>query len=386
MIPDPYESELKKVRLLHRERKLSAIAPEGGARTSLSNKELRLFSGNDYLGLSVHPSVRSATINAVERFGMGPRGSALMCGYTEVHDALAERIANLKGTTSAVLFPTGYQANLGLLSALGHMGGTIFSDALNHASIIDGCRMAKCPIVVYPHGDMTALEQALKDCKSKRKVVVTDEVFSMDGDGAPLQALATLKTRYGFTLITDSAHASGIYGVNGGGWAQACNAHEAVDFHVGTLSKAFSSQGGFVACSKSAHDWLINTARTFIYTTAVPVPIAAAAGAAIDVSISEPEHRENLWKRVAQIGELLSQTVHGPIIPIHVGTEQAALMLAQSLLEGGFHVPAVRPPTVPDGQCRLRIALSAAHGREDVNALVDALRISQKILAGQDKT
>ena len=383
MSDEYYQRALDNVRKLNRERRLSPVASNGYPESFEKQSSLVLFSGNDYLGLSTHPAVKEAAVKAIADYGMGPRGSALMCGFTELHRALSEKLAALKGTASCVLFPTGYQANVGLLTALGTLGGTFFSDELNHASIVDGCRLARSAKVIYPHLDMCALEHALKACKTPLKIVITEEIFSMDGDGAKMEELALLKARYGFILVTDSAHSSGVYGPEGSGWANACGVSALADFQVGTLSKAYASQGGYVCCSHSAHAWLINTARPFIFSSALPVPVVASATKALDLSVRDPSHRKTLWQRVAQFQDAHPEVI-GPIVPIIVGSETAALSLSEALMKSGFHVPAIRPPTVPKGRCRIRIALSAGHRVQDVSMLLEALNECEKNRLEQD--
>ena len=231
----------------------------------LDGRSVHLFSSNDYLGLSTHPSIREALRIASVDVGMGPRGAALVCGYTQHHERLENTLAQLKNTEDALLCPSGYQANVALLSALGDADTVIFSDALNHASIIDGCRLSRAKIVVYNHKDVADLEAKLRDFPAKKQVVVTDEVFSMDGDHAPLKTLAELKERFGFIWVTDSAHSTLVCGPNGGGLSEALGVQGQIDFQVGTLSKAIGSHGGFVATSTKRRKWLLNTGRAFIF-------------------------------------------------------------------------------------------------------------------------
>ena len=366
----------------NRRRRLRPLTPDGPCRVRFEGRTIRLFSANDYLGLSVHPAVRAGLVEAAEQFGVGPRGAALICGFTDEHLALEDTLARLKGTQAALVFPTGYQANVSLLSALGTADATIFSDALNHASIIDGCRLSRARVHVYRHRDVNDLESHLKATKG-RKIVVTDEIFSMDGVGAPLAEIAALKAQYDFTLVTDSAHSTLIYGPNGAGWTAACGVSEAVDFQVGTLSKAVGAHGGFVACGSADREWLLNTGRGFIFSTALPLPIARAARIGIETALDTPSIRQSLWDRVNQVKETLAQletpalttsSVVGPIVPVMMGADSAALEASARLLEAGFHVPAIRPPTVPPNTSRLRIALSAAHSSDDVDDLMNALR------------
>jgi 8-amino-7-oxononanoate synthase len=354
-------------------RKLLPITPLTPVRVSVMGRETLLFSSNDYLGLSQHSAVKAAASGVALERGMGTRGASLICGYSDLHQALEQSLADLKKTQGALLFPTGYQANVGILSALASNDTVFFSDQLNHASIIDGIRLSRCPVHVYRHLDMDHLESCLSGERAARKVIVSDALFSMDGDLAPVAQLAELKIRYGATLILDEAHSTLLYGPNGAGLAAQEGVSDAVDFHVGTLSKAVGAQGGFVATSQKNRQWLFNSARSFIFTTALPAPVVAAAQAALDVSLSDSSIRERLWERIAQLSQALDLPMESPIVPIIMGEESLALSASRRLLEQGFHVTAIRPPTVPQGSSRLRIALCAEHSRQDVDDLVAAL-------------
>lgn len=359
-------------------RELRTLEPEGPVHVRWRDRRLALFSTNDYLGLSAHPRVREAAIEAVVRWGMGPRGSALVCGYTEEHEALESELAALKAAESALLFPTGFATNVAVLSALaGHDGTAVFSDALNHASIIDGCRMAArsgATLHVYRHRDLEHLETLLARSSARRRLVVTDSLFSMDGDLAPLRELVELKARYGAWLVVDEAHATLVLGQRGGGVAEAAGVEDAIDVHVGTLSKAFGAQGGFAACSRDVRRWLLNVGRPYVFSTALPIPVVAAARAALRVRRDEPERVERLRGHVRRVREVAAPRGEPtPIVPVRLGAERAALEASQRWLEQGLFVPAIRPPTVPPGTSRLRITLSAAHEDEDVDSLIRAL-------------
>ena len=356
----------------NRHRSLRAVDPLSSTTVQIDGRVIHLFSSNDYLGLSGSSEVKQALVNSAHDVGMGPRGASLICGYTEAHASLEEELARLKGTESALLFPTGFQANLGLLTALGSPETSFFSDALNHASIIDGCRLAKGDVRVYAHRDMTSLETLLKQSKSPRKVVVTDALFSMDGTLAPLPDLVTLCERYSAVLVLDEAHSTLVFGANGGGVAEHFGLTDRVHFHVGTLSKAIGAHGGFVATSKVRREWLLNTARSYVFTTALPMPLVAAARAGLRAATAQ--RRACLWKNIATMADLLGKPIESPIVPIHVGEESRAMALAASMFDVGFHVGAIRPPTVPRGTSRLRITLSADHRLEVMEALVSALR------------
>ncbi|CAL9028579.1 unnamed protein product [Prunus brigantina] len=340
---------------------------------------------------------------------MGPRSSALICGYTDYHRLLESCLADLKEKEDCLLCPTGFAANTSLMVALGSVGTllaagktpspdekiAIFSDALNHASImlnidskarlvdasaqqiIDGIRIAdkqkSVQIFVYRHCDMNHLDALLSSCKIMKKVVVTDSVFSMDGDVAPMVELVKLRKEHDFLLVIDDAHGTLIFGKNGGGVAEEFNCERDVDICVGTLSKAVGCQGGFIACSKKWKQLIQSRGRSFIFSTSTPVPIAAAAHAALIVARKETWRRRAIWNRVEDFHALTGIPIKSPIISLVVGSEEKALQASQSLLKYGFHVTAIRPPTVPPNSCRLRVTLSAMHTRHDVEKLVDAL-------------
>ncbi|MGC6415581.1 MAG: aminotransferase class I/II-fold pyridoxal phosphate-dependent enzyme [Bradymonadia bacterium] len=370
-------TELKRLEQQHRRRWVVTTEPSehrsSGAR---QGREMVLFSTNDYLGLANDPRVVAGAQNALNERGMGTRSASLISGYSELHESLENELAQLKDQEAALVMSSGYQANVGLLSAIGTDETIIFSDALNHASIIDGCRLSKAQVQVYRHRDMDHLEDLLKRCSARRRVVVTDEVFSMDGHRAPLVELAALRARYGFILITDSAHSTGIYGNDGAGLCDAAGVTESVDFQVGTLSKSLGSHGGFVACSSKGRDWLLNTARAYIFSTALPVPCVGAALAAIDVMRTDPAPNRRLWTHITALTKALRRPPTGPIVPFIIGQESATMDAAAHLQASGLHVPAIRPPTVPPDTCRLRLSLSAAHTRADIERLIKALQES----------
>lgn len=350
-------------------------------------RNLLLFSGNDYLGLSSHPTVRRAAAKAAQEHGMGPRGSALVCGYTYYHRLLESALADLKKKEDSLLCPTGFSANMAVMTALGSLSSllsvsgrptndekiAIFSDALNHASIIDGIRLAErqgeAKVFVYRHCDIVHLDQLLSCCKLKKKVVVTDSLFSMDGDFAPMIELADLRKKHGFLLVIDDAHGTLVCGENGGGVAEQFNVESDVDICVGTLSKAVGCQGGFIASSQKWKQLIQSRGRSFIFSTALSVPAVASAHAALLVAHEEKWRQEAVWKRVKEFSFATGLQFLSPIIPLVIGDEEKALQASKHLLESGFHVSAIRPPTVPAKSCRLRITLSAAHTAADVKAL-----------------
>ena len=318
-----------------------------------------------------------AVSEGVLKKGMGPRGSALVCGYTTDHELLEIKLAELKGTESALLFPTGYAANLAVLTSITDEQTAIFSDELNHASLIDGCRMAKqngAEVKVYPHKNIESLEYLLEGSNRPKKLIVTDTVFSMDGDLAPLPEIVRLKNEYDAWLMVDEAHGTLVFGENGSGVCEAQGVSGEVEIQMGTLSKAFGSHGGYIAGSEELKQWLLNRGRSYIFTTALPLPSVIASLAALEVVRSEPEWRVRLWDWVELFGSLTGVELESPIVQIVIGDNQRTLELSNQFLESGYHVPGIRPPTVPKNTARLRVALSAAHGRDDIEGLSSLLR------------
>ena len=338
---------------------------EGGAaetRITATGQGVVCFASNDYLGLSQHPALAAAAHAAIERFGTGSGASRLVVGARPIHAELERELAEWKGTEAALLFPTGFAANVGLLSALGRLGEVcIASDELNHASIIDGARLSRARVAVYRHGDLAQLEGIL--AASERAVVVSDSVFSMDGDLAPVDDLAELCARHGALLVLDEAHA--VLG------PPAPRRPDLELLVVGTLSKTLGSLGGFVAGPRAYVDLLVNSARTFIFTTASSPADAAAALAALRIVRSA--EGEGLEARLRANVARLRPGHPSPIVPIVLGEEARALAVSKALLERGLLVPAIRPPTVAPGSSRLRVALSAAHTPAQVDALATAL-------------
>jgi len=338
---------------------------EGGAaetRLAATGQGVVSFASNDYLGLSQHPALAEAAEAAIRRFGTGTGASRLVVGARPVHAELERELAEWKGAEAALLFPTGFAANVGLLGALGRLGEVcIASDELNHASIIDGAKLSRARVAVYRHGDLAQLETLL--AASERAVVVSDSVFSMDGDLAPVEALGELCVRHGALLVLDEAHA--VLG------PPAPRLPGLELLQVGTLSKTLGSLGGFVAGPRAFIELLVNSARTFIFTTASSPADAAAALAGLRIVRSA--EGEGLESRLRANVARLRPGHPSPIVPIVLGEEARAVAVSQALLERGLLVPAIRPPTVPAGSSRLRVALSAAHTPAQVDALATAL-------------
>lgn len=335
----------------------------------VNHSRLHNFGSNDYLGLADQP-VQAAT--------GGSAASALVCGWTNTHQQLAQELAAFESSESAVLFPSGYAACSGTIATLAERGDLILSDELNHASLIDGCRLSRAERVIYPHRDCRFVEEKLSEIRTRfeRVWIVTDGVFSMDGHLAPLPQLADIGDRYDATLIVDEAHGTGVLGAGGRGVCEWLEVEDRVPIRIGTLSKAIASQGGFVVGPRVVVDYLINRCRSLIFSTALAPAAVAAARRSLRMIISEPQRREILQQLSQQVRESLSlaasPTERGvPIIPVVLGAEGKAVDAAHQLIQRGFYVPAIRPPTVPTGTARLRISLSASHDPEIVGRLCE---------------
>ena len=344
-----------------------------GGRVRVAGQVLLNLSSNDYLGLAQDPRLIAGAQEAAARWGVGAGASRLVAGHLGLHEDVEKELAAFKDAEAAVLFSTGYMANLGVITALMSQGDVIFSDRLNHASIMDGIRLSGATLHRFPHRDMNQLEKILRQTPGgKRRLIITDSVFSVDGDLAPLWELVALKERYGAWLMIDEAHATGVLGPGGAGLAQALGLAAGVDIHMGTLSKALGSLGGYVAGERRLIDYLHNKARSFIYTTAMPPPVLGAIQAALRVVREEPDRRLRLLQEAekfrrglqdAGFDTLGSET---QIVPVLVGKNEPALEFAAALRARGLMAVALRPPTVPPGRARVRFSLSAAHSPADL--------------------
>jgi 8-amino-7-oxononanoate synthase len=357
-------------------RRMRLVSGPQGSRVVLDGKPVLLLCSNNYLGLAEHESVRKAAADAAMRYGAGAGASRLVSGTMSVHRRLEARLAAFKGTEAALLFGSGYLANLGVVSALATAGGpdtVVYSDALNHASIVDGCRLARAEVVVYDHCDTEHLAWSLQQHKGRPAVIVTDSVFSMDGDVAPLAEIAELKARHGARLIVDEAHGTGCCGPGGrGAVAEAGLDSGEVDVLVGTLGKALGAYGAFAACSATMADYLTNTSRPLIFSTAPPPPAAAAALAALELVESEPARVTKLQTNAGILRDALAREgfeVAGSstqIIPLIVGDAALAMQICERAIAGGVFAQAIRPPTVPEGTSRLRLAVMASHTKAEL--------------------
>jgi 8-amino-7-oxononanoate synthase len=345
-----------------------------GGRVQVAGRVLLNLSSNDYLGLSQDPRLIAAAQDASARWGVGAGASRLVVGHLALHEEVEARLAAFKGTEAAVVFSTGYMANLGVISALVGPGDTVFCDKLNHASIYDGIRLSGANLARFPHRDMNRLEALLPKAGSGKRLIVTDSVFSVDGDLAPLKEIVELKDRYGAMLMVDEAHATGVLGPQGAGLAEAQGLTHRVEVHMGTFSKALGSLGGYVAGDRRLIDYLYNRARSFIYSTAMPPPVLGAIDRALDIVVMEPERRTYLTEQAEDFRRVLAQAgfdtlgSETQIVPVLVGENARALEMAARLRERGLMAVALRPPTVPPGRARVRFSLSAAHSRQDLAA------------------
>jgi 8-amino-7-oxononanoate synthase len=344
-----------------------------GGKVRVDGQVLLNLSSNDYLGLSQDPRIIQAAQAAAAKWGAGAGASRLVVGHLALHQAVEAKLADFKGTEAAVIFPTGYMANVGTIAALAGPGDVILSDRLNHASIYDGIKLSGAALQRFPHRDLNRLEDLLqKTADARRRLIVTDSVFSVDGDLAPLKDLVALKGRYGAWLMIDEAHATGVLGTRGAGLAEAMGVAAGVDVHMGTFSKALGSQGGYVAGDRRLVDYLHNRARSFIYSTALAPPVLGAIDQALEIVVQEPERRRYLLSEAESFRrgllaaglDLLGSATQ--IVPVLVGENHRTLKFAAALKEQGLMAVALRPPTVPPGKARVRFSLTAAHSPEDL--------------------
>lgn len=368
-------------------RKLRKVNSPQSLDIEIDGKTVLNFSSNDYLGLANHPALKAAAIQAIEKWGSGTGASRLICGSLGPHHELEETLTTFKGTQAALTFATGYAAAMGTICSLVSKDDIVVIDKLVHACIVDAARLSGAKLRVFAHNDLNHLEEILKWADSRSRntqhatqtLIVTESVFSMDGDQAPLREIVELKEKYGAWLMVDEAHATGLYGPNRRGLAEELGVSERIEIRMGTLGKALGASGGYICGSRNLVDYLINRARTFIFSTA-PVPAAAAAAAAGIRLVQSPEgevRRDRLWARVSDVNSQLlgsnSKRISA-IIPLIVGDEAKAVEIAMALLEKKIFIPAVRYPSVAHGQARLRLTLSAAHTSEQIAILTAALK------------
>ena len=369
---DEIDRRLDEIRDRGLMRRMRLISGPQGPRVLLDGRPVLLLCSNNYLGLADHPRVREAAAEAALRYGAGAGASRLVSGTMRIHRRLEEQLADFEGSEAALLFGSGYLANLGVVSALAREDDVVFSDRLNHASIIDGCRLSGAESFVYDHADVEQLAWGLRQAGERGKVIVTDGVFSMDGDVAPLAEIAELAQRFGAMLVVDEAHGLGTIGPDGRGAAAAAGVEEAVDVTIGTLGKALGSYGAYVCCEKRMARYLLNTARSLIFSTALPPPAVGAAMAGLELLREQPRRVEKLQRNAQVLREALR--AEGLSAPgrtrrsclSSIGGPEAAVQAAEAALGEGVFAQAIRPPTVPEGTSRLRLAVMASHTKSEL--------------------
>jgi 8-amino-7-oxononanoate synthase len=372
------EARLEELKTLGLYRRLRMISGPQGPRVLLDGEPVLLLCSNNYLGLADHPRVRQAAADAAMRWGVGAGASRLVSGSMTIHRRLEEALADFKGSEACVLFGSGYLANTGVIASLAG-DGVVLSDALNHASIVDGCRLARAETVVYEHTDVEHLEWGLRQAEGRPAVIVTDSVFSMDGDVAPLEEICEVARAYGARLVVDEAHGTGALGPGGRGLVAELGLEGEIDVVVGTLGKAFGSYGAYACCDKPMAKYLINTARTLIFSTALPPPAVAGALAALELLRESPRKVNKLQANAAALRDELAAAgldtggscTH--IVPLVIGDAAEAMAACERALAQGVFAQAIRPPTVPDGTSRLRLAVMASHTKSELRAAARVL-------------
>ncbi|AZV42599.1 8-amino-7-oxononanoate synthase [Peribacillus asahii] len=370
---DYLNQELQQIREQGLFRTLRRIDAASDTETVLEGKKILLFSSNNYLGLANDSRMKEKAIEAIKQFGTGSGGSRLTTGNLSLHEQLERDIASFKGKEASLVFSSGFLANVGIISTLMKQGDVILSDSLNHASIIDGCRLSKADTVIYNHVDMNDLEKKLQSVTSyQRKLIVTDGVFSMDGNIAPLPAIVLLAKKYGAMVMVDDAHSTGILGKTGAGTAEYFGLTQQIDLLMGTLSKSIGAEGGYVAASQSLIQYLRNKARSFIFQTALSPSVVAASIEGIRIIREERERSVRLLENAEFLRNGLKKSgftlVDGstPILAVLIGSAQDAVRFSKRLEEEGIFAPAIRPPTVPKGMSRIRLTIMATHQQEQL--------------------
>lgn len=375
------KKELHNLKRINLHRQLRLIQNQQGPRVIIEGKNVILLCSNNYLGLAIHPALKKAAQKAIKEYGCGSGASRLISGTMTLHRDLEKKIAQFKGTDYALTFNSGYHANIGVISAFFKEKDIIFSDELNHASIIDGCRLSGAKTVFYRHKDVNSLEMHLKkNVNFRRKLIVTDGLFSMDGDIAPLPDIAFLSKKYSAITMVDDAHATGVFGKNGNGTVGHFELSNEIDIQVGTLGKAVGSFGAYIAGNKDLMEFLINRSRAFIYTTALPPAVLAASIAALDLIQSKPSLRTKLWRNVDFFKKglrkrgFLDTKSESQIIPILIGDSKKTIIAGEYLFDRGIFVVGIRPPAVARKKERLRITIMASHTKKDLNFALDILQ------------
>lgn len=372
---------LGEIRARGTHRRMRVLDGAQGPRMTVDGREVLLFAGSNYLDLAHHPEVVTAAREAAESLGCAAAGSRLINGNLAIHEDLEAELARFHGREAALVFSTGYMANVGVIPALVGRGDLLVSDVLNHASIVDGARLARAEIAVFPHGDVDRLEDLLRRAASSHRhvLVAVDGVYSMDGDVSPLAEIAPLCRRHGAVLMVDDAHGTGTLGAGGRGSAEQAGVQDEVDILMGTLGKSLGSFGAFVAGSARLRELLVNTARSFIFSCALAPPSVAAARAALAIVEREPGRRHALQANAARLRDRLGghgietapSTTH--IVPVVIGDNATTMSICESLLDRGFYAQGIRHPSVAEGTARLRITPMATHTAEEIDALADAV-------------
>jgi 8-amino-7-oxononanoate synthase len=378
---DSISAELRRIHEAGLYRSLRRVESDQGPILLLDGREVINFSSNNYLGLANHPELCLAAKEAIDRYGCGSGASRLISGNMALHEELESKIAELKGTEAALVFNSGFQANTGILATLAGEGDVILSDALNHASIIDGCRLSRAKLAVYGHCDMEELERGLKDAPHQsRKLIVTESLFSMDGDEAPLMEIVGLAEKYCANVMVDEAHATGVYEPNGAGLVAKLGLGDRILVQMGTLGKALGGFGAYVAGSRALRELLINRCRSFVFTTALPPAVMAMGIAAIDLVMREPERRQALWSNrerlkigLTELGYSLGNSC-SQILPLMIGDPTRCMKLSEAALQRGVFAQGIRPPTVPPGTSRLRITVMATHRLEHIEQALETFK------------
>ncbi|MEQ1656059.1 MAG: 8-amino-7-oxononanoate synthase [Nitrospira sp.] len=376
-----FQSRLQQLDHQSLTRRLHTLGSATGPTIQLAGRTVVLLASNDYLGLATHPDVIHAAIQATTQYGTGAGAARLVCGTLPPHTELEQALATFKQTPSALVYGSGYLANLGIIPSLITRGGQIFADRLCHASLIDGARLSRADLRVYRHRDLNHLESLFKRTPPGRPtLIVTDGLFSMDGDLAPLPELATLAERFGAMLYVDDAHGTGVMGQSGRGTLEHFGVEGRIPFHMGTLGKALGSSGAYLAGPTDMIQYLVNTSRPFMFTTAPPPASAAAACAALTVLQQDPSRRARLWRNrdhlfagLTRLGFHLTESA-SPILPVLIGRAEKALTFAEQLLAQGVYAPAIRPPTVPNGSSRIRVTITAEHSPEQIEFALSAFK------------
>jgi 8-amino-7-oxononanoate synthase len=381
-------SDLQKLESRDLLRSRRTVEGRQGPEVEIGGRRVLCFASNDYLGLASDDRLVAAAITALQRSGSGAGASPLVAGHMDAHEELEREIADWMGCDAALLFGSGYHANIGTIAALAGPEDEVFSDELNHASLIDGCRLARARVSIYPHRDSGALGRLLAGSRARRKLVVTDSIFSMDGDAAPLDEIVALAETHGAWVMIDEAHATGVFGSDGAGLASALGLGSRIAIRMGTLGKALGGYGAFVAGGRPLVDWLVNRARAYVYSTALPPAVVGAVRAAVAIARTDEARRERLWRNARRLhaglvaAGLALPPLESPIVPVVVGSSRTALEVARRTLAEGVLAPAIRPPTVPEGTARLRLTPIATHTEEQIDRAVDVVSRAVRESAG----